>query len=306
MFNDEIKDYGRLYDDIVKFTKDYIVKCGLRSAVIGISGGIDSTVVAAILHEVAKEINYENPDYSFNVYGYSMPTKTTNSKEYLISTFVGNAFCNNFETVNIGDITDEMCNFCSTKGSLQYNITSLRTGNIKARFRMIYLYDKAKEHNGFVVGTDNFTEKLLGFSTIGGDALADYMPIQYLWKTQVYALAHYMLNKYTEDLNYAAMNALFESINIPPQDGLGISTSDMDQIGAKSYFDVDKILQHYERYNLYLEMGGIDTEERFKSYFEALIAELGEDVVNKVVNRRKNNFKLKLPLEFIPEHIECL
>ena len=80
----------------------------------------------------------------------------------------------------------------------------------------------------------------------------------------------------------------------------------MDQIGAKSYFDVDKILQHYERYNLYLEMGGIDTEERFKSYFEALITELGEDVVNKVVNRRKNNFKLKLPLEFIPAHIECL
>ena len=46
-----------------------------------------------------------------------------------------------------------------------------------------------RKKNGIVIGTDNYTEYLLGFSTIGGDALFDYNPIQYLWKTEVFEMS---------------------------------------------------------------------------------------------------------------------
>lgn len=283
-------NYEELFNEMVDFTADYITKNGLRSANLGISGGIDSTVVAALLYEVRKKIHRENPDYIFGNFGYSLPTSTTYEGEYLVSTFVGNAFADIFETHNIESITSKMII------ELQPSITDVfRRGNIKSRYRMVFLYDKAKENSGFVVGTDNYTEKLLGFSTIGGDALADYMPLQYLWKTEVYGLANYLKDKYIKEENWSAVNAINESIKLIPQDGLGISTSDMDQIGAKNYFDVDEILYEFEdsilSYNAFV----------FSENYSKLCEKFGKDVVNSVIRRRVDNFKLNLPIEFKPK-----
>lgn len=282
-------NYKELFNEMVDFTADYITKNGLRSANLGISGGIDSTVVAALLYEVRKKIHKENPDYIFGNFGYSLPTSTTYDGEYLVSTFVGNAFADVFETHNIESITSKMII------ELQPGITDVfRRGNIKSRYRMVFLYDKAKENSGFVVGTDNYTEKLLGFSTIGGDALADYMPLQYLWKTEVYGLANYLKDKYIKEENWGAVNAINESIKLIPQDGLGISTSDMDQIGAKNYFDVDEILYEFEHsfisYDAFV----------FSENYNKLCEKFTKDVVNDVIRRRVDNFKLNLPIEFIP------
>ena len=298
MFNDDIKDYKEVFDKMVDFTKDYIIENNLRSAVIGISGGIDSTVVAALLHEASMLVPR---DQQFKVYGYSLPTNTTNEKEYLVSTWVGDAFADEFKVVNINDTAESISKFFNTDDSDVQSIKKYRDGNIKARLRMMFLYDAAKSHRGFVVGTDNYTEMLLGFSTIGGDALADYMPIQYFWKTQVYRLADYLLKKYKEEDNLPAMNAMYQSINLKPQDGLGISTSDMDQIGAKNYFEVDDILQTYERYDEYRNMGGHDTPEMKTQIFNDVTSLYGNISVRNVVMRREKNFKLKLPLEFIPD-----
>ena len=279
-------NYEDLFNNMVEFTANYIVKNKLEGAVLGISGGIDSTVVAALLYEVSKKLRADNYDL-FSFHGYSLPTSTTHSDEYLISTFVGNAFADDFEIHDIGNISHEVFNdFTCGKGDV------FSRGNIKARLRMIYLYDKAKTYKSFVVGTDNYTEMLLGFSTIGGDALADYMPIQYLWKTEVYGLANYLLEKYKNDENWPAVNALNASINIIPQDGLGISTSDMVQIGAKNYFDVDEILYAYEKLNLKYETFTLSEEYR------ELCKKFEKNVVDKVLNRRIKNFKLDLPIIF--------
>jgi NAD+ synthetase len=286
-------DYSKLFNDIVDFSANYIMKSKLQSAVLGISGGIDSTVVAAILYEVNKRIHKIDPDYVFCFFGYSLPTKTTHDEEYLVSTFVGNAFANHFETVNIQDLSENVFDF--VLGNELYTGSDkdrFRRGNIKSRMRMIYLYDRAKVYNGFVVGTDNYTEKLLGFSTIGGDALADYMPLQYFWKTEVYGLAEYLLEKYKTEENWSAVNALNASINLMPQDGLGISTSDMAQIGANNYFDVDEILFAFETLSLSYD------NFVFSSEYVDLCKRFGQDVVNNVLQRRINNFKLNLPIEF--------
>ena len=282
-------NYEELFNEMVDFTADYITKNGLRSANLGISGGIDSTVVAALLYEVRKKIHKENPDYIFGNFGYSLPTSTTYEGEYLVSTFVGNAFADVFETHNIESITSKMII------ELQPSITDVfRRGNIKSRYRMVFLYDKAKENSGFVVGTDNYTEKLLGFSTIGGDALADYMPLQYLWKTEVYGLANYLKEKYIKEENWGAVNAINESIKLIPQDGLGISASDMDQIGAKNYFDVDEILYDFEKMQVNLSTFKMSSE------YCNLCTKFTKEVVDDVLRRRVGNFKLNLPIEFIP------
>lgn len=309
-------DYAKLFNQLVDFTFDYILKNKLESGILGISGGIDSLVVSVIMYEVSKKHykwfnslsnnEIEKNNYKpFKFYGFSLPTNTTNNKEYFVSTLVGNTFCQHsaytnpfFETININELSVSISDFCLGNKLYDGNIDRFRRGNIKSRLRMIYLYDKAKEYKGFVVGTDNYTEKLLGFSTIGGDALADYMPLQNLWKTEVYGLAKYLLEKYKIEENWAAVNAINESINLIPQDGLGISTSDMGQIGAKDYYEVDEILYQYEKYLEYLDMGGY--EDRFDSIvIEPLVSNNHKrEVIDKVLNRRKNNFKLNLPLEF--------
>jgi NAD+ synthetase len=287
MINREL-NYEELFNDMVNFTCHYIKKNNRKSAQLGVSGGIDSTVVSVLLYEVRKRLLNEN--YNFITEGYSLPTNTTNNSEFDVSVLVGKAFMSQFETHNIENITESIrIDLCISENSESY---LFRRGNMKSRYRMMFLYDRARAKHGFVVGTDNYTEKLLGFSTIGGDALADYMPIQYFWKTEVYELAKYLLEKYKNEENWGAVKAIYESINLVPQDGLGISTSDMGQIGANNYFDVDEILYTFEKWSLGFNTFVISDE------YKKLCEKFTQKVVDNVLNRRINNFKLKLPIEF--------
>ena len=109
------KNYGEIFEDIVEFSTNYIMKSDLRSAILGISGGIDSTVVAAILYETTKRIYGIDPEYDFKFFGYSLPTSTTNSKEHHIARMVGWAFCSQegyttpfFSEHDITDISDKV------------------------------------------------------------------------------------------------------------------------------------------------------------------------------------------------------
>lgn len=291
--NDD-KDYGELFNDIVDFSADYIMKNNLRSAILGISGGIDSTVVAAILHETTKRIHEINTEYDFTFYSYTLPTETTNPKELHIARMVGYAFTNINKLFIEHNITDISAKVIEDFQEF-WGMDKFAQGNIKARLRMMYLYNKARENGGFVVGTDNYTEMLLGFSTIGGDALADYMPLQYLWKTDVYGIARYLVNKYVDENDWQKVAAVTASIEIPPQDGLGISNSDMEQIGARNYFDVDHILYVYENF---MAETIHDYEDFLNSDEYKTLVQLYDKAVDKVISRRRANFKLNLPIVY--------
>ena len=132
---------------------------------------------------------------------------------------------------------------CSTLDAPDtYNTTDkIRRGNIKARLRMIALYDLAGTTKGMVLGTTNYTEALLDFFTVGGDGCVDYEPIYYLWKTEVYELAAHLLGECNEDQR----TAMVQAIQCQPTDGLGISETDVDQFGESSYEKVDTILRDY-------------------------------------------------------------
>lgn len=273
----------KVIDVIVNKLSDYFYKNNLHHAILGVSGGIDSTVVAVLLYKVKEHL--KELGFHFIIHGYSLPTSTTNSDELFVSTLVGHTFCDKFQVDNITGIAGNIDNFLNSK----LLPDSFRSGNIKSRFRMMYLYNMAKEWKGCVVGTDNWTEKLLGFSTIGGDDTADIMPIQNLWKTEVYAIANHFLVKYQEVEDYAKCHAIISSIQLAPQDGLGITNSDMDQLGAKDYYEVDKILYAY-----IVE----------KQPIEEIVESFDVSTVYKIINRYNNNFKLKLPITITRDEFE--
>lgn len=288
-------NYEKVFCTLVDKTREYIQNNNLNAMVLGISGGIDSTVVAAICHEVSKQTGIP-------LIGRSLPIKNEND-EFSTSKLVGEAFCDNFEVTNLYEVFNKFLTLVDGDNLVSLKRTPIADGNIQARLRMIYLYNLASIHKGLVLSTDNQTEYQLGFWTIHGD-VGDFDPIQDLWKTEVYGLANYLLGMYynlyceaTLDKceeareweqwwkgKYEAMKA---SIALTPTDGLGISNSDLDQIGAKSYAEVDDILQTMLLYK---------NPEREK--WDILYNKYGEEVVNKVWNRHlASEFKRKnLPI----------
>ena len=139
-------------------------------------------------------------------------------------------------------------------------MTAIAHGNIQARLRMIYLYHLASTKRGLVMDTDNLTENNLGYFTIHGD-VGDFNPIGGLWKTEVFELAKYLIEYYDllshgveigdkdsiknrELIEYTyKRNAIKASLGLKPTAGLGITNTDLEELGAESYEQVDTILQ---------------------------------------------------------------
>lgn len=282
-------NYEKVFCTLVDKTREYIQNNNLSAMVLGISGGIDSTVVAAICHEVSKQTGIP-------LIGRSLPIKNKND-EFSTSKLVGEAFCDNFEVTNLYEVFNKFLTLVDGDNLVSLKRTPIADGNIQARLRMIYLYNLASIHKGLVLSTDNQTEYQLGFWTIHGD-VGDFNPLFGLWKTEVYELAKWIEVMYgtmaegadeaTDMDDYLNKElAIYKSIALTPTDGLGISNNDLDQIGAKSYAEVDDILQTMLLYK---------NPEREK--WDILYNKYGEEVVNKVWNRHlASEFKRKnLPI----------
>lgn len=299
-------DYGKVFKVLVKETANYVKVNNLKAMVLGISGGIDSTVVAAICHEVSKQT-------TIPLIGRSLPIKNK-SDEFDVSKLVGEAFCSDFKVYRLGrSYRAALFDACADAGDVNMansyyldeleempSRTPIANGNLQARCRMMYLYDIASRYKGLVMSTDNQTEYQLGFWTIHGD----FDPIQGLWKTEVYGLAEWLLKFHYPEVYFDSpveeihkftdmMRALRESIALTPTDGLGISNSDLDQIGAKSYAEVDDILSTLIELNSYC--AETPNERDNKVAKDMILSEkYGEDVVNKVWNRHlASEFKRK-------------
>ncbi|MDA0986731.1 MAG: NAD+ synthase [Bacteroidetes bacterium] len=158
---------------LVDFIKDQIHNSGFKKAVIGLSGGIDSSVVTYL---TSKAINTKN------VCAVFMPYKTSNKKSFEDAKKVAQLLKINLEVIDISEMADALIK----KNKITNN---QRAGNIMARLRMIVLYDISNRENALVVGTSNKTEYLLGYSTIFGDSACAINPIGDLYKTQVWDLA---------------------------------------------------------------------------------------------------------------------
>lgn len=316
-------NYEHVFNVLVDKTAEYVTSNNLKVMVLGISGGIDSTVVAAICHEVSKKTGIP-------LIGRSLPIKNK-SDEFDVSKLVGEAFCDEFKVFNLSSsYKSVLFDLCADAGLIKdckgydwYWVSDLEeltgrtpiaNGNLQARCRMKHLYDIASIRKGLVMSTDNQTEYQLGFWTIHGD-VGDFDPIQDLWKTEVYGLANYLQDHYKSKAlealrndyketcdNYKAMScAIYNSCKLVPTDGLGISNSDLDQIGAKDYATVDDILSRFipfENFRKSYDSAGQimhpHDEMAESDCWSQLCARHGEDVVNKVWSRHlASEFKRK-------------
>lgn len=313
-------NYEHVFNVLVDKTAEYVTSNNLKAMVLGISGGIDSTVVAAICHEVSKKTDIP-------LIGRSLPIKNKED-EFSVSELVGEVFCDEFKVFNLSNsYKASLFDLCADAGLIKdckgydwYWVSDLEeltgrtpiaNGNLQARCRMKHLYDIAPIRKGLVMSTDNQTEYQLGFWTIHGD-VGDFDPIQDLWKTEVYGLANYLRDRYKSKAlealhndyketcdKYRAMSyAVYSSCKLIPTDGLGISNSDLEQIGAKSYDEVDDILSRYIPFKEYRQKHGEPLhphdEMAESDCWSQLCARHGEDVVNKVWSRHlASEFKRK-------------
>ena len=263
-------DYQKFVENSRKWLKNYIQTNHLQSLVIGVSGGIDSTVSCAIVSPVCKELN-------ISLIGRSLPCHSNNPEEINSAQLVGEAFCTDFKEVAIERM------YAKVADELELNegkLTLLQLGNIKARLRMIYLRNLASIHGGVVLDNDNFTEWNTGFWTVGGDSPMDInLGLHYLWKTEVYELAKYLVSISKSQKQGEAISL---SILLTPTDGNGVvSGGDCAQFGLDNYKQVDDVLK-----TMYYQNGSPIKSE--KDEYIRLIDSYNEQGVDKVMILHQN------------------
>lgn len=255
-----ITDYPKAVKNIRTELENYIKENNLKSLVLGISGGIDSALVAVLSYPVCIKLG-------INLIGRSITIETNKDDEIKRSVAVGKNFTTDFRHIDLTktyrNILSEIIEDYEKLNPNDYD-AKIRFGNLKARMRMIYLYELASRNKGLVLSTDNYTELLLGFWTLHGD-VGDYGLIQNLWKTEVYAMAKYLAENEANETQKEALIACIEAI---PTDGLGITHSDLDQIKANSYEEVDRILYEYIYLNNQSYEGHPVIERYKKSHFK--------------------------------------
>jgi NAD+ synthase len=158
---------------IVSFIRETVNQAGCPHLVVGLSGGIDSALVAYLGVEAVG---------SANVYGILLPYATSNPSSEADGRAVIEALGIPWERFEITPMVQPLLE--------RYpDMDARRKGNIMARCRMIALFDQSARVNGLVAGTSNRTETLLGYFTMHGDGAAALKPIAHLYKCQVRALA---------------------------------------------------------------------------------------------------------------------
>ena len=197
-------DLERTYKTIIQGTKDYFNKNGLKRAVLGLSGGLDSTVCAVILADALG---------AKNVYGISMPSKITSNESKSDAELLANNLGINFTQAPILDMYETTNkNLQELFGTIEKNWDgryekSYTSDNIQARSRAMFLWGVSNEFSKSIpIATSDKSEAYMGYATINGDMSGGFAPIADVTKTKLFALARWM-NK-----NRPVKNAIPESI----------------------------------------------------------------------------------------------
>ena len=202
---------------IVDFLKKTFAEQKINKAIIGLSGGLDSTVCLFFLKEALP---------LKNIFAYHLPYNKEN--KIVAQTLKKLSFPQeNFQIILIKTVVDQFKHLTGNHLAINH----LRIGNIISRTRMIILFDQAKKYNALVCGTENRSEHLLGYFTRFGDSASDIEPIQHLYKTQVLELAKYL-------------GIFKEIINQSPTAGLWPGQTDEDDFGF-TYQEADQVLHLY-------------------------------------------------------------
>ena len=197
-------DLERTYKTILQGIKDYFKKCGFKRAVLGLSGGLDSTVCAVLLADaIGKE----------NVFGVSMPSHITSKESKSDAQQLANNLGINFTEATIRPMIDttkeclsELFKTVESKWDGRYK-TSFTPDNIQARSRAMFLWGISNEFASCIpIATSDKSELYMGYATINGDMSGGFAPIADVPKTKLFAFARWM------NANREEKNAIPEAI----------------------------------------------------------------------------------------------
>jgi len=167
-------DEEEIWNAIVVGLRDYVGKNGFKSVLVGLSGGIDSAVVAALA------IDALGPEF---VHGVAMPSKYSSEHSIADAQAMASATGLGFRIIEIQKMVDTF------KG--QVELTGLAEENLQARVRGTTLMGLSNQYGHLVLATGNKSELACGYSTLYGDAVGGYAPIKDIYKTDVWALARW-------------------------------------------------------------------------------------------------------------------
>jgi NAD+ synthase len=242
---------------LTRFVQTEVTRVGLKNALLGLSGGVDSATVAFLC---AKALGPEH------VWGMMMPYRTSAPESLEDARKVVAATGIQSREIDITPMVDAYYDPARWSGT---EADILRKGNKMARERMSILYDLSAELGALVVGTSNKTEILLGYGTIYGDMASALNPIGDLYKTQVKQVA-------------MALGVPDAIIQKQPSADLWQGQTDEGELGI-TYAEVDKLLYHL-----------IDERAGKK---ELIALGFEEKRVSEVIERvRRMQFKRKPPL----------
>jgi len=174
-------DWDAIVEEIVSFIRTVVSEAGAKGVVVGLSGGVDSSLVAALaVKALGKEI----------VMGVLLPVDFTPAQDVQDAKDLAKLLGIRTEYVEIGPITESFVRALKLKSADSQ--ARIPLANIVSRTRMAVLYYFANVHNCLVAGTGDRSEDLIGYFTKYGDGGADLLPICHLYKTQVRRLAEYL------------------------------------------------------------------------------------------------------------------
>ena len=200
---------------IISFIKNYVYNAGVKKGIIGLSGGLDSSVSAYLTVEaLGKE----------NVIGVLMPYKAISSSSLDDGKLIADKLGVKYYIREIFLMVD------SYFDKYEKDANALRRGNRMARERMCILYDLSAKENALVIGTGNKTELYFGYVTQFGDAACAIEPLGHLYKTEVLQLAKFL-------------KIPSKIINKTPSADLWQGQTDEDELGI-TYKIADEILYY--------------------------------------------------------------
>ena len=217
-------DEEQMWKAIVVGLRDYVAKNGFSSVLLGLSGGIDSAVVAALA------IDALGAD---RVHGVAMPSKYSSEHSIADAQAMAQVTGLGFRVIEIQQMVDSF--------KSRVNLTGLAEENLQARVRGTTLMGLSNQAGHLVLATGNKSELACGYSTLYGDAVGGYAPIKDIYKTDVWALARWRNRVAIEAGEAAPIPA--NSITKEPSAELRPDQKDSDSL--PEYELLDKVLKAY-------------------------------------------------------------
>ena len=213
-----------IWQALVVGLRDYVKKNGFLSVILGLSGGIDSAVTAAIAADALG---------AKSVFGVAMPSMYSSDHSLSDAADSAKRIGLNFRVVEIAPMVNSFLN--------SLNLTGLAEENLQARVRGTTLMGLSNQEGHLVLATGNKSELAVGYSTLYGDAVGGYAPIKDLLKSEVWAIARWR-NKVAVARNEQEPIPL-NSINKEPSAELRPDQKDSDSL--PDYHLLDKLLTIY-------------------------------------------------------------